>query len=251
MEAEIEENGESTMSTETGFWRIVNRVNAAYFFALMICGTAALIMLVNLFLTDSRKRNSPKIAAPADSKVVASEKKEAQSKALEKDWTFGRSLRMRQSDYFRIPLQASSKSDSLVGYSSGSSRTVGNHLFVSAETGSSHWLFPSNDQLVLRADELNHSKMAPAAGMVYVVIRADTDGDGDLDNADQKEIGFSAADGTSYVLLIEDVEAIDQIHVESEHQVNLFFRKGGALHMARFSTTNLADLKVTRLADTQ
>ena len=239
------------MSTESGFWRIVNRVNAAYFFALMVCGTAALIMLVNLFLTDSRKRNSPKIAAPSDSKVIASEKKEEKSKALEKNWTFGRSLRLRQSDYFRIPLQAAAKSESLVGYSSGSSRTVGNHLFVSAETGSSHWLFPSNDQLVFRADELIHSNTAPAVGMIYVVVRADTDGDGDLDETDKKEIGFSAADGTSYVSLIEGIQSIDQIHVDSEYQVNLFFRKRGAIHMARFSAKDPVDLKVDRLAGIQ
>ena len=239
------------MSTESGFWRIVNRVNATYFFALMVCATAALIFIVNLLLTDSRKRNSPKIAATSDSKVIAKEKKAIKDKALEKNWTFGRSLRLRQSDYFRIPLQASSKSGSLVGYSSGSSRTVGNHLFVSAKTGSSHWLFSSNDQLVLRVDDLAHSNTAAAVGMIYVVVRADTDGDGDLDETDKKEIGYSAVDGTSYVSLIEDIQSIDQVHVDSEHQVNLFFRKRGAIHMARFSARDPVDLKVDRLAGIQ
>jgi hypothetical protein len=127
------------------------------------------------------------------------------------------------------------REDASLGSSAPSREQSGytrNYLFVNLADKSSHLLLPTNDLLILSAENLNEKAQAkptdtPAKNapqidqdktadktghsvkwICYRVIKADTDNDKRLSANDLKTIALSDASGFNYTEIITDVQAI-------------------------------------------
>lgn len=90
------------------------------------------------------------------------------------------------------------------GYSSYGNHRTRNLLFVDEDNLESHWLFPTQQQLILKITHL--SRDAPndnpeVLALLYDVIQTDDNQDGKLDSEDQITIAISRADGSKYQVL--------------------------------------------------
>lgn len=76
-----------------------------------------------------------------------------------------------------------------------------NVLFYDTRSREGRWLFPEADQVVLQSAELRDSTRVRA--FLYVLLEADTNGDGDLDADDDRTVALSDPGGRRLVRLTE------------------------------------------------
>jgi hypothetical protein len=76
-----------------------------------------------------------------------------------------------------------------------------NVLFYDTRSREGRWLFPEADQVVLQSAELRDSTRVRA--FLYVLLEADTNGDGDLDADDGRTVALSDPGGRRLVRLTE------------------------------------------------
>jgi hypothetical protein len=139
-------------------------------------------------------------------------------------------------DYLIAPVSSPyAREDSSLGSSAPSREQSGytrNYLFVNLADKSSHLLLPTNDLLILSAENLTEKAQAKQTDMpaknapqkendktadktnhfvkwiCYRVIKADTDNDKRLSANDLKTIALSDASGLNYTEIITEVQAV-------------------------------------------
>lgn len=89
---------------------------------------------------------------------------------------------------------------------------IRNILFVGQDMKSSHWLFPTNNYWLsyqkLSFENESGEQCCKVAALYYQVVKADTDGNGQLDDGDRVTVSLSKPDGTGYLEVLKNVKKV-------------------------------------------
>lgn len=126
-------------------------------------------------------------------------------------------------------------------YYSKSTYATRNYLFIESQPSTQRWLFEHNDYLIERAEilRLNENETnQPSVGILYQVIKSDTDEDDRLSSNDLSTIAITKPDGTHYYEVINDVERLIDHHLISDDELLIIYQKAGLLYLARFQLSS-------------
>ncbi|HEY0720084.1 MAG TPA: hypothetical protein VGE50_02405 [Gammaproteobacteria bacterium] len=170
------------------FFVVIQRINSVLFLLLLLGG--ALLMLVAAWQSSHSRWQR-------DAIQVAPE--QAEQKPIE--FVIGDVARVRGFDVRYVELNAREEHSGLK-YSSGSSTTTRNLLFLLGKEMTPHWLFETHQQLIHSYQPLyvedDEEDKKPAVAFYYDVLKADTNGDGEITDEDQHTIALSRTDGSGY-----------------------------------------------------
>jgi hypothetical protein len=160
----------------------------------------------------------------------------------------GASREIAGSPCVMIPLHSSAKSGT--SYLSKSGTRTRNYLFVNAQDLSRTWLFPDNNALVKNFSLLNPDNKpceeSNVVGILYEVIRSDTNRDGRLGPSDWLSVYVSGPNGGN---LKEIVSAVDQVmghRLLDDDLLFLTYAKSGTAHVMKCS---LKDPAIREIAE--
>lgn len=181
----------------------------------------------------------------------------------EEEFEFGYMYSMEQNPYVMIPLNSS---DGYEGsYSSGKSYSAHNYLFINSETNEKRWLFESNQYLIADFDLLNSGRNETfeesyetvdtyettelkTHGILYRVIKKDTDGDNLLTENDLITLGLSLPTGENYKEVLGDIDDIIGHKFTGKNSLLVIYQKeetayAAYIRMSDFSVVSEAQLQ--------
>lgn len=126
------------------------------------------------------------------------------------------------------------------------SRTL-NVGIVDPVTLATRWLFPADNTLILQTTDVLRTTtdaggtlVPTAVASLYLVVSADTNGDGRLSALDRGDLMVSAVDGNGLRSLISDVESIDQTLALPDGTELVAHTVGGERRFVRLEIPTLA-----------
>ncbi len=171
------------------FFTAIQRINSVLFLLLLL-GAMALMLFAAWESSHSRWRRE-------DAIQVAPE--QAERKHME--FVIGDVAKVRGLDIRYVELNAREESESLK-YSSGSSTTTRNLLFLQGKEMTPQWLFETHLQILHcykpLYEEEDDEDNKPAVAFYYDVIKSDTNNDGEITDEDLHSIALSHPDGSGY-----------------------------------------------------
>ena len=141
-----------------------------------------------------------------------------------------------------------------------------NILFVNTKDNSSHWLFLTNNQLILKYQSdiylflernpyyinTNKRKEEKARFIYYTLINKDTNGDKIITKADHLNFAISDISGKNYKVVIENIETIINIKIVSKDTINIIYQKDGIAHSLKLNTNNfeiISDIELPKVGE--
>lgn len=112
-----------------------------------------------------------------------------------------------------------------------------NLMFLRDADGSTSWLFPTNQNLIMDFSQLPREAefgSASTKALLVSYIAADTNGDGSLDDQDSFSIAFVKPDGTGFVNVLDNVKHVVMSDLTGSDAVVLY-QTGAELLLARVS----------------
>jgi hypothetical protein len=160
----------------------------------------------------------------------------------------GQLIPIEGSSYLMVPLTSDQTySQSYYDKSSYSQRNL---LFVDTKGAASHWLFDTNEYLIVNSSFITEGaeqpKPKPVRAILYVVVKADTNGDKRLTDNDRKTIGLSLPDGSNYKEIITDVDAVVGHHL-LDRDVIIIYQKQATGYSARVALSDFSVISRTEL----
>lgn len=155
------------------------------------------------------------------------------------------------SDYVMMPLISKQYLKSAYSSKSKMSSTR-NLLFANMNTGQSHWLFSDNSQLVLRNSfidvyPINEASInvnsAKVVGILYKVIKSDSNKDGQINEDDKLTVALTTAEGKNYTELSDIDDFIDYKYLPDKNQLSLLTSHKDKQYIVLI---NLLDFSVTK-----
>lgn len=149
------------------------------------------------------------------------------------------------------------EAESRGSFSSSSSSGRGNTrnlVFLDGESLASHRLFDRNTYVISATTQYptrdsdkeresqTKSEKSVTQWLVYQVLKADTNGDGQIDAADQQTLGVTDAAGNGYAEILLGVDQFFGMTMVSAGQLVVVYSHGGAKSVA---VIDLANRKVT------
>ena len=136
---------------------------------------------------------------------------------------------------------------------------IRNLVFLDGDSLASHRLFDTSAYVILATTQYpTHDKEGDSAPrsdgvvtqwLVYQVLKADTNGDGRLDAADQQTIGVTDASGSGYAEILSGIDANFGITLLSADQVVVVYSQGGAKSATVIDLRNRKVVSTKALAD--
>jgi hypothetical protein len=142
------------------------------------------------------------------------------------------------SSFVLIPLEARRPG---AGFSSGSSHVTEtrNLLFYDASSGVAHWLRPDHSAVIVNHELLRESGATqrkwdskpsgandPVRWVRYDLATADTNGDGQVDVDDVRQIAVSGPDGKEFTIVLERIDDVLGYASPESGKLVVFFRRG-------------------------
>jgi len=140
-----------------------------------------------------------------------------------------------------------------------------NIIFINTKNNSSHWLFPTNNQLILTyqsdsylfLEEISYpvyrnKKKEKARFIYYKLINKDTNGDKIITKADHLNFAISDISGKNYKVIIENIEAIINIKIVNRDTINVIYQKDGIAHSLKLNTNNfeiISDIELPKVGE--
>ncbi len=128
-----------------------------------------------------------------------------------------------------------------------------NILFVNIKEGTSSWLFPTNNQLILGygseltmlgeglpyyiGESIKKEKPKPTF-IYYKLINKDSNGDKIITESDHLSFAISDILGKNYKVLIEDIERIISMKMMNKETLSLIYQRDGIAHSLKLNTNN-------------
>lgn len=129
-------------------------------------------------------------------------------------------------------------------YYDKSSYSLRNFLFVDTKGPGSHWLFDTNEYLIINdnfiAEWAEPQKQKPVRAILYLVVKTDTNHDKRLTDKDTKTIGLSSPDGANYKEIITDVDVLVGHHLIDKDFLIILYQKQGTGYSARVALSNFS-----------
>ena len=153
-------------------------------------------------------------------------------------WVLGGPGYISGSNYILVPLVSENTAVDLRHKGGSASVSYGrrridpskNVLFIDGTTNSSHWLFNSNDQLITEIEQFpyHYGSDAPDVRAVfYQVVLHDTNNDKVLNEQDQKSLAASKPDGSTYTVVIDNLDRVVSKSLAGESNVLIVYQNKG------------------------
>ena len=195
------------------FDRILWRINGVLILAgAVLAGLLGLYAAYKIFKDETRDRNVRNIVT-----VDEQTKKE-------ENFSLGSFREIEGTTFFLAPL-LSDENINRGSYSKSSSSTR-NYFFYNSDGGSSHWLFGSNEYLIVDRDELSikEDKKRKVIGCIYTVVTIDSNSDSLLTWKDERTIFLGSESGADLTQVIDRVIRVLGIEHIDENLVYLFLQ---------------------------
>lgn len=134
-----------------------------------------------------------------------------------------------------------SRMRSFKGYSSYKSQPVKNYLIFDAELLTQHWVFETNNQVILNQHNLSSdyqkahygsSKGKMVYAVLYEVVSKDSNGDGELDGDDKVSLLIAGVDGRDVKPILEDIDVIHSVDQYGKNRTMISYYNDGKSFMA-------------------
>lgn len=223
---------------ESKFFRFVWRFNGLI---LMVAGVLAIGVLAfagyKIVVDITRERGTYNI-------VNVQEKGDIKEK-----WQLGYMSKIQGSPYVMIPLN--SDQGYAQSYYSKSSSSARNYLFINSQNNDKHWLFNTNQYLVVDSDLLSENESASEEreirAILYKVVKSDTDNDKRLTNKDLQTIGMSLPNGKSYKEILEGIDVFVGQRLVDQDTLLIVFQKNGIGYSANVNLSGFIVSNETEL----
>lgn len=225
--------------TENKFFRFVWRFNAI---AIML--TALVVIIVGSVLGLVMYRDSTRQRSVTN--VVNIERTSNVAEILR----LGQSTPIEGTSYLMAPLTSDQTySQSYYDKSAYSQRNV---LFIDTRGTGSHWLFSTNEYLIINdsliAEGMEQQRPKPVRAILYLVVKADTNHDRRLTDSDTKTISLSSPDGSKYKEIIPDVDVLVGHHLIDKDFLFVVYQRQGTVYSARIALSDLSIVNQTELS---
>lgn len=171
---------------------------------------------------------------------------------IEEQWKLGQLQTIPGTTYVLAPLYFDQQYDQ--SFYEKTADSIRNYLFVNSQTTLQHWLLDNNDFLItsmyiLSSEEEEYGLIQPkTAGILYKLIKTDTNEDDRIDYQDLKAIAFSRPDGKGFVEVIEDVDELIGHHLTPDGTVLVVYQKGETGYSASIDLSNFTVVEETKLS---
>ena len=218
---------------ENKFFRFVWRFNGLI---LMIAGMLSIIVLAfagyGIIRDVTRERNTHNTVNVQDENDI------------KEKWQLGYMSNIQGSPYVMIPLN--SEQSYAQSYSSKSSSSTRNYLFINSLNNEKHWLFGNNDYLIAETDLLSeeeyNSDKREIRAIIYKIVKSDTHDDKSLTNDDLQTVGLSLPSGRGYKEILDKIDFfIGHRLIDKETLLIVFQRKGVGFS----ANVNLSDFTIS------
>ncbi len=146
---------------------------------------------------------------------------------LEEEWQIGYMSSIQGTPYVMIPLNSDQRYAQ--SYYSKSASSVRNYLFIDGQNNERHWLFDTNEYLVIEMDLLSvgnvQSDKDEVRAILYRIVKADTNGDERLTHEDMQSIGLSSPDGKRYKEILVGIDRFIGHRLMDEKILLLVFQR--------------------------
>lgn len=130
--------------------------------------------------------------------------------SIDEKWELGRLYEIEGTSFLQIPLVSDQRYAQ--SYSSKSSDSVRNYLYIDTKNNTKNWLFKTNEFLVADIDYLSekiyNTEDRIVRAILYTVIEKDTNGDKRLTTKDDKTIAISMPNGQGLKKLFTGIDII-------------------------------------------
>lgn len=163
---------------------------------------------------------------------------------IKEKWQLGYMSNIQGSPYVMIPLN--SEQSYAQSYSSKSSSSTRNYLFINSLNNEKHWLFGNNDYLIAETDLLSEkeydSDKREIRAIIYKIVKSDTHDDKSLTNDDLQTVGLSLPSGRGYKEILDKIDFfIGHRLIDKETLLIVFQRKGVGFS----ANVNLSDFTIS------
>lgn len=180
----------------------------------------------------------------------------------EEEFEFGYMYSIEQSPYIMIPLNSSEGYEG--SYSSGKSYSAHNYLFINSENNEKRWLLESNQYLIADFDLLNGGAKETidetydtvdkvefkTHGILYRIIKKDTNGDDILSENDLTTIGLSLPTGEGYKEVLGDIDDIIGHKFTGKDSLLVIYQKKETAYAAHIRMSDFSVVSETQLPKT-
>ncbi|MGL1932593.1 MAG: hypothetical protein OCC45_12680 [Desulfotalea sp.] len=173
----------------------------------------------------------------------------AEDSNIEEIWSFGYMQKLDGTDFIMIPLE--SDQSYAQSYYSKSSNSHRNLLFINVLTNERKWLFPNNNWLI--ADNNVLAEIEPAGkskkviGLLFNIVKADTNGDKRLTNKDKTTIALSSPSGTKYKEILPEIDLLIGHTIVESDIILILYKKDGVAYSSRYSLQDFRLLNEDKL----
>jgi len=158
-------------------------------------------------------------------------------------WQLGSLIPVEGSSAVMLPLETGDRYSGS-SYEKSAATTAWNFLFIDGRNNKSHWLFDANSNLILSSDllvEENYSvALNPVQAILYQLVTADSDGDGELSSYDKQSVGLSQPDGGNYREVLKDIDFVVGHRLIDKDNLLLIYQRQGRAYSALVSLKGFA-----------
>lgn len=146
----------------------------------------------------------------------------------------------QNTEYLQVPLIRTQEYDKIY-YSKTSDYNAVNYLYINNNNAEQHWLFPTNEQLIISTRSVlenpvsESNKKPKVVGELYTVVERDTNGNKTLSRKDEYTIGYANVGGKDYRKLIERVEDLITINQIDSSKLMILYQKQSENYYATYS----------------
>lgn len=163
---------------------------------------------------------------------------------IKEKWQLGYMSKIQGSPYVMIPLNSDQRYAQ--SYYSKSSSSTRNYLFINSKNNDKHWLFNTNQYLVVDSEFLSeneyNSDEREIRAILYKMVKSDTDNDKRLTSKDLLTIGMSLPNGKEYKEILEGIDVFVGQRLLDPNTLLIVFQKDGVGYSAN---VNLPGFVVT------
>ena len=172
-------------------------------------------------------------------------------------WVLGSAV--KTSNYIVIPLVSENdevekgRYGSFAAYSaeyySGTSKNI---LFIDTRTNTSHWLFPSNNQIIQHFNEFplyfEGTGQAPEKSVfLYNINVLDTNNDSLINQDDRVSLGISDNQGTNFRILIDEFDRLISTSSGGSEHMFIIYQLAGIGYSLKLDLSSLDVVSVTEI----
>ncbi len=224
------------MTDDNKVFKLIRRINT-----LIIFGVGSLIFILLAFATisifNAETRRSTK-------NVVNVE----QTEEIDETMELGSIREVKGTTFLQLPLKSKQRYSG--SYSSKSTDSTRNYLYINSDNLEQNWLLDHNNHLIFDTDFLTKTKDKKIKNLaiLYQIIKSDTDKDNRLDRDDLKTLALSHADGKNFTEVINSADEILGHTITENNLLVVIFNKNEKSHLMTINLSNFETVSQKELS---